>query len=245
MARARARRGHGERRALERGAGAEQTCAAASPCSSGVVAVTGSASGTLTVWDAETGKVVRSYTFPCAIYDVVYPGGEAGKDAVVFVSASAREDGGGRVYRVSLSKGKIVERLGKTTRPCKLVASASGTFVACAERRTIYVWGTGKDRGGNGRERSDSSHQGGHRVGAVERRRNLSRGGFEREDRHVARIRSSGEAITERGARGGDRGERGRPAEHDVALALSRRRVFTLFRGRSAPCSRGVRRRCW
>ena len=128
--------------------GAEQTCAAASPCSSGVV-VTGSASGTLTVWDAETGKVVRSYTFPCAIYDVVYPGGEAGKDAV-FVSASAREDGGGRVYRVSLSKGKIVERLGKTTRPCKLVASASGTFVACAERRTIYVWGTGKDRGGNG-----------------------------------------------------------------------------------------------
>ena len=128
--------------------GAEQTCAAASPFSSGVV-VTGSASGTLTVWDAETGKVVRSYTFPCAIYDVVYPGGEAGKDAV-FVSASAREDGGGRVYRVSLSKGKIVERLGKTTRPCKLVASASGTFVACAERRTIYVWGTGKDRGGNG-----------------------------------------------------------------------------------------------
>ena len=79
--------------------GAEQTCAAASPFSSGVV-VTGSASGTLTVWDAETGKVVRSYTFPCAIYDVVYPGGEAGKDAI-FVSASAREDGGGRVYRVS------------------------------------------------------------------------------------------------------------------------------------------------
>ena len=95
----------------------------------------------------ETKKTVRSYAFPCAIYDVVYPGGESGKD-YAYVSASAREDGGGRVYKVSLSKGKIVEKLGKTSRPCKLVASASGAFVACVERRTMYVWGVGKDRVG-------------------------------------------------------------------------------------------------
>ena len=67
--------------------GAEQERRAAVR-SSGVV-VTGSASGTLTVWDAETGKVVRSYTFPCAIYDVVYPGGRLGRTSSR--SASARE----------------------------------------------------------------------------------------------------------------------------------------------------------
>ena len=136
--------GRGRRVVVARGA--EQTCACASPYSQTHV-VTGSADGTLSVWDVETKKTVRSYAFPCAIYDVVYPGGESGKD-YAYVSASAREDGGGRVYKVSLSKGKIVEKLGKTSRPCKLVASASGAFVACVERRTMYVWGVGKDRVG-------------------------------------------------------------------------------------------------
>ena len=131
-------------------ADAEQTCACASPYSSDVV-LTGGADGTLSVWNVETRKLMRRYAFGgvSGIYDVVYPGGESGKD-FAYVSARAREDGGGRVYRVSLSKGKIVDKLGKTNAPCALVASASGAFVACAERRTIYVWGVGKDRNAGG-----------------------------------------------------------------------------------------------
>lgn len=131
-------------------AGVEQTCACASPYSSDVV-LTGGADGSLSVWNVETRKLMRRYAFGgvSGIYDVVYPGGESGKD-FAYVSARAREDGGGRVYRVSLSKGKIVDKLGKTNAPCKLVASASGAFVACAERRTIYVWGVGKDKSAGG-----------------------------------------------------------------------------------------------
>lgn len=77
-------------------------------------------------------KMVWSYVFLCVIYDVVYLGGESGKD-YAYVSASAREDGGGRVYKVSLFKGKIVEKLGKMLRLCKLVVSVSGVFVVCVE----------------------------------------------------------------------------------------------------------------
>lgn len=128
-----------------RAAGGALTCARAAPERGGRMCVAGSASGGLSIWDCERMKLVRSYELPCAIYDVAYPGGECGRDAV-FASTLAREDGGGRVHRVSLSKGKIVERLGKTNAPCKLVSSASGAFLACAERRTIYVWGVGKER---------------------------------------------------------------------------------------------------
>ena len=119
----------------------------ASPYARSIV-VCGSSDGTLTVWDVETGKMQRKYEFPFEIVDVVYPGGECGKDCV-FVSARAREDGGGRVYRVSLMKGKIVEHLAKMSAPCMLTCSASGAYVACVERRTVYVWGVGKERGGN------------------------------------------------------------------------------------------------
>jgi len=122
-------------------------CARASPYASAVV-VSAREDGTMVVWNCDSGTVSRTYDLGCAIADVAYPGGESGKDCV-YASVKAREDGGGRVVRVSLSKGKIVEILGKTNAPCALVTSASGAYLACAERRTVYVWGVGKERGAN------------------------------------------------------------------------------------------------
>ena len=128
----------------------ETTCAAASPETTAKTIVSGSSSGILSVIDVERMRVLRRHDIGFAIADVAYPGGASGRD-FVYVSATAREDGGGRILRVSLSKGKIVEKLGKTNEARALIASASGGFLACAERRTISIWGVGKDGGGSSR----------------------------------------------------------------------------------------------
>jgi WD40 repeat protein len=106
--------------------------------------------GTIRVWDTMilTSKRIILVGFP--IYSMVFPSGFAGLDAIFISSASTENNVGGRIWMLSLVKGKICERVAKTTHSTKLSHTRSGSFLGTFERNTVLIWAISKDLVGYG-----------------------------------------------------------------------------------------------
>ena len=106
--------------------------------------------GTIIVWDVATLKLKRRISVGFPIFSMVFPGGFAGADAIFISSAFTDKDVGERIWMLSYSKGKILERIAKTLRCTKLSHTSSGSFLGTFERNTVLIWAISKDLIGYG-----------------------------------------------------------------------------------------------
>ena len=112
--------------------------------------ISSSLDGTVRVWDVATLKLKRIISIGFPIFSMVFPSGFAGGDAIFISSAFSDKEVGERIWMLSFSKGKILERVAKTTRCTKLSHTSSGSFLGTFERNTVLLWAISKDLIGYG-----------------------------------------------------------------------------------------------